>query len=306
MSLRRQVLAGAIAAASGASLLVGVVGTGASQTVDTPDYQKWTVTNGEIVNRYEQMYGPPEFWTLTLLVGPDARRDVPNQQSIRTIGRLQVMERPGQIPLVDLCVEDTNDCLPLDMPVREISNAFFGDASFHRNEMAEVVGVYGANSDAFAAPPAPTVQSQRPQPVTASRGGFLFWSFSAAPPFERAARQRTVTLEDLIIEPEAFVGRTVVVRGAFRGRNLFDDMPGKSARGRDDWVLKDGPCFVWVTGHPPRGDGFTLRLDDRGASDYRLEVEGVPELRDGLVYLEASTVRLLGRQRDTGDEGPEG
>jgi len=83
-------------------------------------------------------------------------------------------------------------------------------------------------------------------------------------------------------------------------------MPGNSARGDDDWVLEEEGCFVWVTGQPPRGDGFSLRLDDRGAADYRLEVEGVVELEDGLVYLRASAVRLLGRHRDRGDEEPEG
>jgi len=101
-----------------------------------------------------------------------------------------------------------------------------------------------------------------------------------------------------VISPTRYVGRRIAVRGRFQGRNLFDDMPKKSALSRDDWVLKDSGCFIWVTGRAAKGDGFSLDLDDRSAASYRLEVEGEPEVHDGLVYLKASAVRLLGRADD--------
>jgi len=259
----------------GLVVLIGGGGIVVAQTEGTPEYHSWSVTNRDIANRYESQYGEPEFWTLTLLVGPDARRDVPAQRSIRTVGRLRVMERPRSVPQVWLCTEDNRGCLDLDTPVREIGDAFFAEASFRRDNVAEVVGAFGVDG-----------------------ARFLFWSFASAPPGPERNRTRAVTLEDLVISPAEYVGRRIAVRGRFQGRNLFEDMPEKSALGRDDWVLKDAGCFIWVTGHAAQGDGFSLDLDDRAAASYRLEVEGEPEVHDGLIYLKASTVRLLGRAID--------
>ena len=57
--------------------------------------------------------------------------------------------------------------------------------------------------------------------------------------------------------------------------------------------------FVWVTGKAPKGKGFALDLERRSDAAYRLEVEGRTEVRDGLVYLRAREVRLLGRVADS-------
>ncbi len=78
--------------------------------------------------------------------------------------------------------------------------------------------------------------------------------------------------------------------GQFRGRNLFGDLPEKSARNSQDWVLKDGDAAIWVTGKAPRGDGWKLDLEYKGDSKTWLEVTGKPEVMNGIVYLKASRV----------------
>lgn len=104
----------------------------------------------------------------------------------------------------------------------------------------------------------------------------------------------------ILEEPAAYLGKTTKILGQFRGRNLFGDLPANSARGKDDWVLKDGDTAVWVMGKAPRGDGWKLDLDYKGDSKNWLEVEGKAEVVNGVVYLKASRVipsRAPGSQR---------
>ncbi|MEO8499502.1 MAG: hypothetical protein ABI565_01205 [Vicinamibacteria bacterium] len=94
----------------------------------------------------------------------------------------------------------------------------------------------------------------------------------------------------ILDEPSAYSGKTTKILGQFRGRNLFGDLPAGSARGKDDWVLKDGDTAIWVMGKAPKGDGWKLDLDYKGDSKTWLEVEGKPEVMNGVVYLKASRV----------------
>jgi len=94
----------------------------------------------------------------------------------------------------------------------------------------------------------------------------------------------------ILDEPSAYSGKTTKILGQFRGRNLFGDLPAGSARGKDDWVLKDGDTAVWVMGKAPKGDGWKLDLDYKGDSKNWLEVEGKPEVVNGVVYFKASKV----------------
>ena len=94
----------------------------------------------------------------------------------------------------------------------------------------------------------------------------------------------------ILEEPAAYAGKTTKIVGQFRGRNLFGDLPADSARGQQDWVLKDGDTAIWVMGRAPRGDGWKLDLDYKGDSKTWLEVEGKAEVVNGVVYLKASRV----------------
>ena len=117
-----------------------------------------------------------------------------------------------------------------------------------------------------------------------------------------ALRDRTTPIEfksketsggmgrQILDEPSAYSGKATKILGQFRGRNLFGDLPAESARGKDDWVLKDGDTAVWVMGKAPKGDGWKLDLNYKGDSKTWLEVEGKPEVINGVVYLKASRV----------------
>ena len=94
----------------------------------------------------------------------------------------------------------------------------------------------------------------------------------------------------ILEEPAAYAGKTTKIIGQFRGRNLFGDLPADSARGKQDWVLKDGDTACWVMGKAPRGDGWKLDLDYKGDSKNWLEVEGKAEVMNGVVYLKASKI----------------
>jgi hypothetical protein len=105
---------------------------------------------------------------------------------------------------------------------------------------------------------------------------------------ERAQEHRA----DLVSDPRPFVGKTVRVIGHFRGRNLFDDLPSVSQRKPEDWVLKLQDLPIWVTGKPPRGDGFSLDPESKEDAFHWVEVTGKPEVVDGVVYFHASKVSL--------------
>ena len=151
-------------------------------------------------NRYEGMYGKPQFYSLELLV---REGDAPPKQSIRTIGILYVLEKPGAAPSCSLCA-DEHHCLSLDYPAREIRDAFFQEAAFRRGDEAEVVGAFADPAGdrpipQGGAPDPPGPQKGAPvstknAPAAAGReialpaaGGFFFWSFHSGPPREKAA-----------------------------------------------------------------------------------------------------------------------
>ncbi len=250
---------------------------GMSQNPLEPVRQRTTVQSDLDTNSYEGLYGKPEFWSLELLtpmVG-EVEQNVPSNKSIRTLGKLFVVMRPHpEPPRGQLCTKEQLHCLSLANPVPEISDAFSIEAWSRKGHEMEVVGAF-------------------------TEKGFIFWSFLSAPPREKSAASGGVPLESLVRGPDRYQGRTIVVRGSFRGRNLFGDMPAGSAKGRSDWVLRDGPFFIWITGKAPKGAGFALSLDRPSDATYRVEVEGRPERSNGLVYLRAEDVRLLGRTADS-------
>jgi hypothetical protein len=257
-------------------------------------------------NRYEAMYGKPEFYSLDLLVGLlPGEGNAPANQSIRTVGILYVIEKPGAPPSCSLC-KDERHCLSLDNPAPEIRDALFQEAAFRRGDEAEVVGAF-ANPEGERPLPPPKVpvedarvKTKPPAPaLMPAVAGFFFWSFHSGPPREKTADTGWVSLESLVRRPDRYQKRTIAVRGLFRGRNLFGDLPADSQKSRSDWVLRDGPFFIWVTGKAPKGKGFALDLARQSDSAYRLEVEGRAEVRGGLVYLRAREVRLLGHVTDS-------
>jgi hypothetical protein len=167
-----------------------------------------------------------------------------------------------------ICCDDRPGACLTVSPVPEMTNTLEGVAESFRNQNVMVVGA-------------------------ADRAGFQFWDFQVMAEFARPDG-RDSGLRAIVAAAGAAGGRVVRVRGQFRGRNLFGDLPPESSRGGKDWVLADQGVAVWVTGRAPKGDGWALDLDERSASERWLEVEGEVKARDGVVYLKARTVSLVG------------
>ena len=126
-------------------------------------------------------------------------------------------------------------------------------------------------------------------------GRFLSWSFEVMPESVRRAKDaRDSGLRALVAAAGGAEKRPVRVRGQFRGRNLFGDLPAETRKGQSDWVIQDQGVAVWVTGKAPKGEGWSLDLGSRSESVRWVEVEGEVEARDGVVYLKAKTVSLVG------------
>jgi hypothetical protein len=234
---------------------------------------------------YEVRYGTPQSRDLD----EEPPRDWPRQHSTRTAGRLNDLQRAGgpigqrlawSSPQSTHAVCGRLYCLAIT-PAEEMASVFATDARLWVGRRVEIVGaIDDLNKD------------PRAEPLWA----FLSWSITLqdeggpgddAPPI-------TSELEALVWSPEALAGERISVKGTFRGANLFDDMPPGSQRKAGDWVLKDGPFFIWVTGRLPRGSGFSLDPSSRSDCRWRLEVSGKVESEGGLIYLKAKEVRLLG------------
>ncbi len=100
----------------------------------------------------------------------------------------------------------------------------------------------------------------------------------------RSARGRTprqVTLEDLVMKPAQHDGKTVTVKGQFRGKNLYGDLPSASRQRSADWVLKDDVFAVWVSGKKAKGEGWTLDPDLKRDTGKWLSGHGAGPRRPG-------------------------
>lgn len=100
------------------------------------------------------------------------------------------------------------------------------------------------------------------------------------------------SIRAIAIDPARYEGQTVTVSGRFRGRNLFGDQPAAPGLSRHDFVLQLADASIWVVGRAPKGSGFELRVDARVDTGRWLEVHGTVKEAKGLVWIEASAIRL--------------
>jgi hypothetical protein len=121
----------------------------------------------------------------------------------------------------------------------------------------------------------------------------LLWGY-LGPPDEKRARSASaeVTLEDLVMKPAQHDGKTVTVKGQFRGKNLFGDLPSASRQRSSDWVLKEDLFAVWVSGKKAKGAGWTLDPDLKRDTGKWLQVTGRVRVDQGVVTLQATDVVL--------------
>jgi hypothetical protein len=189
-----------------------------------------------------------------------------------------------------LIESENGQCSLALTPVQEIANRVAIDAPSWLGREVEVVGAFPRSS---AVDIGTGLGSHRT---------FLIWSMLVLPEQDddgfNAPRS---SLEALVMDPDAAAGRVVTVTGTFRGGNLLDDLPDDTRRRAGDWVLSDGPFFVWVTGIKPEGDSFSLDLRSRSDLRWELAVQGEVEIHDGFIYLRAERIRLVGPARGESD-----
>lgn len=109
------------------------------------------------------------------------------------------------------------------------------------------------------------------------------------------------TLRNLALQPERFDGKTVTLRGRFRGRNLLGDLPAWPRQSQWDFVLQTSDAAVWVVGKRPRGDDFDLAPTSRAQTGRWLEVTGRVRIVDTLPLIVAERLRLADPEEEVGD-----
>ena len=178
------------------------------------------------------------------------------------------------------------------MPIRQ----GMGEDQFRElsGQMIEVTGLFTS------------AQAQSSSGTTpGSIGVIQFWSWAGPPEkLGKNAKVTITTLEQLVTRAGKMDGQLVRVVGKFRGRNLFADLPARSMRRVDDWVIKDSLFAVWVSNKKPKGDGFELDPSIRRDSGRWVEVIGRPSTRNGVVVIDAAQVSLTQPPTPKADAAP--
>ena len=281
------------------SLASGLAAAPAPQVIPSPYNQRHEnrYPTGDL-SRYEAMYGSPEFRG----IDDEHGQPWPHMQSIRTVAVLAPSARSGDPAagsysgrVTEYVNKYTNfmlcgerHCIGV-APVEEMFDFFNqqGRAWFHSK--VEAIGAIDSVGD--------------PRDSSCPCYAFRVWSvqlYEESGP--RRPGQGESSLETLVRGPDAAAGRSITVQGTFRGANLFEDLPPETRREPADWVLKDGPFSIWVTGRHPKGAGFSLNPRSRSDCRWRLEVTGKVETAARYIYLHARSVALVRREKDEPDE----
>jgi hypothetical protein len=94
----------------------------------------------------------------------------------------------------------------------------------------------------------------------------------------------------VVLNPAAFDGKALTLRGRFRAQNLYGDLPAWPRQSQWDFVLQAADAAIWVTGLRPRGGGLDLDPTTRRGAGTWLEAKGIIRFENGLARLEASAV----------------
>ena len=113
-----------------------------------------------------------------------------------------------------------------------------------------------------------------------------------------APADNDASLRAVALNPGRFEGKSVTLRGRFRGRNLFGDAPAWPRESQWDFVLQSADAAVWILGKRPRGDGFDLSTTNRAHTGRWLEVTGRVEIRDDLPVVIADGIRATTAQEE--------
>jgi hypothetical protein len=202
--------------------------------------------------------------------------EVYTNKAVRTKGRLDVVPQAGA---TTYALRGTFGGWLYVTALAQVANEWQEMARSWVGGEVEVSGLVGTGTD----------------PSTgAGRVYISIWSFFG-PPEEKPVKPGEVidtTLENLVTRPGQLDGKAVRVRGQFRGRNLYGDLPSASRRRSADWVIKEELFAVWVTGRKPKGNGWLLDGGLKRDTGKWLEVVGRPRTVRGVVTIEANRVAL--------------
>lgn len=112
------------------------------------------------------------------------------------------------------------------------------------------------------------------------------------------------SIRAIALEPHRYLDQRVTVRGQFRGRNLYGDLPASPAISRWDFVLRSADAAIWVTQVRPRGKNFDLDVNARVDTSRWLEVSGVVKRKAGLIWIDGSMVELTQALSETAPTSP--
>jgi hypothetical protein len=112
------------------------------------------------------------------------------------------------------------------------------------------------------------------------------------------------SVRNLALAPERYADQHVTVKGQFRGRNLYGDLPQAPAdgNGRRDFVMRSADAAVWVTGKQPKGRGFNFDVTSRLDTQRWIEVSGVVKWERGLVSIVAEQLAETSPQAEARSE----
>ncbi len=225
------------------------------------------------MNEYEGRYGP------TIDVSVDSLLDMPEQyvgRAVKTRGPLEMIPTGSGR---QYGLRGTFGGYLYIYPRQEIAGTYEDQARRWGGKEVEVQGSVERGQDP---------QSQ--QPIVY----ILIWGYLGPPdekPIKRPDSPDT-SLEDLVTKPERYEGKTVNVRGVFRGENLFGDLPSSSRDKSSDWVIKDDVFAVWVTGKKSKGSGWSLDASLKRDTGKWMQIMGRVRVRNRVVTLEALDVIL--------------
>jgi hypothetical protein len=249
-----------------------------------PGWAQWDMSDS--TDRYDAQYGKPVDVSLSdLVLNPEQYE----QRAVRTHGRLErSFDRRDVFILRDI------NASVFIIPAQGVGVHFDEDARTWQGQMIEITGVVSSRFSGTSSPGDASV-------------AITFWKYVG--PEERdtkgkAAKAAEVTLEALVGQPGKRDGEVVRVTGQFRGRNLYGDLPSRSERDSDDWVIKDDLYAVWVSGKKPKGAGWSLDLGLKRDTGKWIEVVGRPITVGGVTYLKALEIKLSGPPTLTSQAAP--
>jgi hypothetical protein len=236
-------------------------------------------------NEYEMRYGQ------TIDVSVDSLLDMPEQyheRAVRTRGSLEMIPTGGG-QLYGL--RGTFGKYLYIQPRPEVQYEWEQGARRWTGKEVEVTGSVHQTTD-----------TQSGQSIVM----IAIWGYLGPPEDKPAKRPDSpdATLEDLVTKPERYDGKTVTVRGQFRGENLYGDLPSSSRAKSSDWVLKDDVFAVWVTGRKPKGSGWSLDASMKRDTGKWMQVTGRVRFGRRVVTLEAIDVTLAKAPAATVAEAP--